>query len=200
MKVLIIIPAYNEEKNIPFIYNTLKNIINDNIEIILVNNGSTDNSLKILSQYSWIEIREFDTENTFDPEKISQYKSFCYADAIGKADYVMVCDIDEVLLPSENLFPELVLAKKDNVQLFQTKYYEIINNELDTKCDSLIHTADGYYAYPNTNIHKAIVFDPQIKIAFGHNSLTYSTNRNYNTKSIITLHLKMISSNILVSR
>jgi hypothetical protein len=112
----------------------------------------------------------------------------------------MVCDIDEVLLPSENLLPELILAKKDGVQLFQTKYYEIINNELDPKYDSLIHTAEGVYAYPNANIYKAILFDPQIKIAFGHNSLTYSTNRNYITKSIITLHLKMISSNILVSR
>ena len=48
MKLSIVIPCYNEEKNIPFIYNTLKNIINDNIEIILVNNGSTDNSQEVL--------------------------------------------------------------------------------------------------------------------------------------------------------
>lgn len=197
LKLWIYTFCYNEEEILPYVIAYWKQYAT---KVIVYDNGSTDNSLKILSQYSWIEVREFDTENTFDPEKISQYKSFCYADAIGKADYVMVCDIDEVLLPTENLFPELVLAKKDNVQLFQTKYYEIINNELDSKYDSLIHTAEGYYAYPNPNIHKAIVFDPQIKIAFGYNSLTYSTNRNYITKSIITLHLKMISSNILVSR
>ena len=197
LKLWVYTFCYNEEKILPYVIEYWKQYA---AKVIVYDNGSTDNSLKILSQYSWIEVREFDTENTFDPEKISQYKSFCYADAIGKADYVMVCDIDEVLLPTENLLPELVLAKKDNIQLFQTKYYEIINNELNPKYDSLIHTAEGYYAYPNVNIHKAIVFDPRIKIAFGHNSLTYSTNRNYITKSIITLHLKMISSNILVSR
>jgi len=112
----------------------------------------------------------------------------------------MVCDIDEILLPTENLLPELILAKKDNVQLFQTKYYEIINNELNPKYDFLIHTAEGYYAYSNTNIHKAIIFDPLIKISFGPNSLNYSTNKNYKTESIIVFHLKLFNSNIFVER
>lgn len=197
LKLWIYTFCYNEEKILPYVIEYWKQYAT---KVIVYDNGSTDNSLKILSQYSWIEVREFDTENTFDPEKISQYKSFCYTDAIGKADYVMVCDIDEVLLPTENLFPELVLAKKDNVQLFQTKYYEIINNELNSKYDSLIHTAEGYYAYPNPNIHKAIVFDPQIKIAFGHNSLTYSTDIDYKTNSIITLHLKLFNAPIFTER
>ena len=197
LKLWIYTFCYNEEKILPYVIEYWKQYAT---KVIVYNNGSTDNSLKILSQYSWIEVREFDTENTFDPEKISQYKSFCYTDAIGKADYVMVCDIDEVLLPTENLFPELVLAKKDNVQLFQTKYYEIINNELNSKCDSLIHTMEGYYAYSNSNIHKAIVFDPQIKIAFGHNSLTYSTDIDYKTNSIITLHLKLFNTPIFTER
>lgn len=197
LKLWVYTFCYNEEKILPYVIEYWKQYAT---KVIVYDNGSTDNSLKILSQYSWIEVREFDTENTFDPEKISQYKSFCYADAIGKADYVMVCDIDEVLLPSENLFPELVLAKKDNVQLFQTKYYEIINNELNPNYDSLIHTIDGYYAYSNSNIHKAIIFDPQIKISFGPNSLTYSTNKNYKTESIIVFHLKLFNSNIFTER
>lgn len=197
LKLWVYTFCYNEEKILPYVIEYWKQYAT---KVIVYDNGSTDNSLKILSQYSWIEVREFDTENTFDPEKISQYKSFCYADAIGKADYVMVCDIDEVLLPGENLLPELVLAKKDNVQLFQTKYYEIINNELNPKYDSLIHMAEGYYAYPNTNIHKAIVFDPLIKISFGPNSLVYTTDIDYKTNSIITLHLKLFNASIFVER
>ena len=197
LKLWVYTFCYNEEKILPYIIEYWKQYAT---KVIVYDNGSTDNSLKILSQYSWIEVREFDTENTFDPEKISQYKSFCYADAIGKADYVMVCDIDEVLLPTENLLPELVLAKKDNVQLFQTKYYEIINNELNPKYDSPIHIAEGYYAYPNTNIHKAIVFDPLIKISFGPNSLSYTTDIDYKTNSIITLHLKLFNASIFADR
>lgn len=49
--VSIIIPVYNVEK---YIANCLDSIINQtykNIEIILINDGSTDNSLKIIKQY-----------------------------------------------------------------------------------------------------------------------------------------------------
>lgn len=48
MKTLIIIPAYNEEKNIA---NTIKNFLelNDNsIDYIVINDGSKDNTLKVL--------------------------------------------------------------------------------------------------------------------------------------------------------
>lgn len=48
MKLSIVIPCYNEEKNIPFIFETLNKIIDDNTEIILVNNGSTDGSQNVM--------------------------------------------------------------------------------------------------------------------------------------------------------
>ena len=48
MKFSIIVPCYNEEKNIPLILEKFNNVIkNEEIEVILVNNGSTDNSAKI---------------------------------------------------------------------------------------------------------------------------------------------------------
>lgn len=58
MKLSIVIPCYNEEKNIPLILNRFKEVIlRDDIELILVNNGSTDNSGNVikshLSQYSF---------------------------------------------------------------------------------------------------------------------------------------------------
>ena len=50
--ISIIIPIYNSEK---FLRETLESAINQtytNIEIICVDDGSTDNSLKILKKYS----------------------------------------------------------------------------------------------------------------------------------------------------
>lgn len=46
----VVIPCYNEEKNIPLIVNRLKELIENraDIEILLVNNGSTDNSKSVL--------------------------------------------------------------------------------------------------------------------------------------------------------
>lgn len=47
----IIVPAYNEEKNIPSILKEFRNIHEENIfELVLVDNGSTDNSAMILEK------------------------------------------------------------------------------------------------------------------------------------------------------
>lgn len=49
MKLSIIIPAYNEERNIDNIYKNIKNLFKDiNYEIIFINDGSTDKTGKVL--------------------------------------------------------------------------------------------------------------------------------------------------------
>lgn len=51
MKLSIVIPCYNEEKNIPLILERFKETINrDDIEVVLVNNGSTDNTAQVLEE------------------------------------------------------------------------------------------------------------------------------------------------------
>lgn len=50
MKLSIIVPCYNEEKNIPLILEKFNEVIKtDDIEVVLVNNGSTDNSQVVLN-------------------------------------------------------------------------------------------------------------------------------------------------------
>ena len=46
-----VISCYNEEKNIPILLDQIqKNNLDEKFEIIIVNNGSTDNSSKIIDQ------------------------------------------------------------------------------------------------------------------------------------------------------
>lgn len=53
--ISLIIPCFNEEKNIEKLFNKLDLLINkltnENIEIIIVNNGSTDNSETLIKQH-----------------------------------------------------------------------------------------------------------------------------------------------------
>ncbi len=51
----VVIPIYNEEENLPILYEKLKKVleeINKSYEIILVNDGSTDRSWKIIKELS----------------------------------------------------------------------------------------------------------------------------------------------------
>ena len=51
MKLSVVVPCYNEEKNIPLILKRFKEILHrEDVEVILVNNGSTDNSAAVLSE------------------------------------------------------------------------------------------------------------------------------------------------------
>jgi len=48
-KFSIVVPCYNEEKNIPILVERFKNFIeNENILIVLVNNGSSDGSKALI--------------------------------------------------------------------------------------------------------------------------------------------------------
>ena len=52
MKLSIVVPCYNESKNIPLILERFNNaIFRDDIEVLLVNNGSTDDSEIIFNEF-----------------------------------------------------------------------------------------------------------------------------------------------------
>lgn len=53
-KISIIIPAYNAQKYIVRCLNSIVNQANDNIEVVIVNDGSTDNTERICREYSSI--------------------------------------------------------------------------------------------------------------------------------------------------
>ena len=58
----LIIPCYNEVKSLPLLFKKCKEIFikNQNLEIIIVNNGSTDNSATVIEElaekYSFVEV------------------------------------------------------------------------------------------------------------------------------------------------
>ena len=58
MKVLVIIPAYNEEKNIKNVVSTIINLNNPDINYIVINDGSTDKTLQVLidNNYNFINL------------------------------------------------------------------------------------------------------------------------------------------------
>ena len=50
MQYSVVVPCYNEADNIPLILNRFQEITSENMEVILVDNGSTDSSAEILAK------------------------------------------------------------------------------------------------------------------------------------------------------
>lgn len=51
MKLSMVIPCYNEEKNLPLLVERFRECIKPEVEVILVNNGSSDQTEQILREY-----------------------------------------------------------------------------------------------------------------------------------------------------
>lgn len=90
-KVSIIIPVYNAEKTIARCLDAILSQTYKDIEVICVNDGSKDNSFKILEEYSQKDsrIKVYNQENSGP----ARTRNFAISKASG--DYLMFCDIDD---------------------------------------------------------------------------------------------------------
>ncbi|MFU0826465.1 MAG: Glyco-trans-2-like domain-containing protein [Lachnoclostridium sp.] len=100
-KVSIIVPVYNVEKYLRQCMESLVNQTLKEIEIIVVNDGSPDNSIKILEEYEKKYpdmVKVFTTEN----RGVSHARNYGLDHATG--EYIMFVDSDD--------FVELNMAEK----------------------------------------------------------------------------------------
>lgn len=128
-KVSVVIPVYNVEKFLKECLNSIVNQSLEDIEIICVNDGSTDNSLEILNEYSLKD----------DRMKIISQKNGGHAVAtnngmaIAKGEYLYLMDSDDILELNaleelynyaENKNVDFVLFPAINYDNEEDKYYE----------------------------------------------------------------------------
>ena len=107
--VSIIIPVYNAEKCLGYCLNSIASQTYRNLEIILVNDGSTDDSLKICNNYAFLDsrIRVIDIPNA----GVSNARNVGLKAATG--EYIEFADADDVLNPK---MVETLVDKMDTYQ------------------------------------------------------------------------------------
>ena len=123
MKVSVIIPVYNAEKYLKECINSVLNQTYQEIEIIAVNDGSTDNSLKILEKYS-------DKIKIILKSNGGTASAFNLAIENMEGEWFKWLSADDVLYPNavEELIKESQKIKdKKNTILYSN--YDIINSE-----------------------------------------------------------------------
>ncbi|WP_299181252.1 glycosyltransferase family 2 protein, partial [uncultured Chryseobacterium sp.] len=57
MRFLIIIPAHNEEHNLPFTLGSLQQQSHKDFNVVVVNDGSTDKTAEIIRNYTTVDPR-----------------------------------------------------------------------------------------------------------------------------------------------
>ena len=124
-KVSIIVPVYNVEKYLDRCLETLVNQTIGEYEIIIIVDGSTDNSIEIVKKYNdkYPEIiKYFETEN----RGLSAARNYGIEKA--KGEYIGFVDSDDYI--KSNMYEELYkCAKNNNYDIVVCDYYKITEKE-----------------------------------------------------------------------
>lgn len=94
MKISIVVPVYNCEKYVGDCIESVINQTNDNWELILVNDGSTDKSIEICNSYSY---KYPDKIFTFHKENEGQFLTRKFGILKCTGDYIGFLDADDLL-------------------------------------------------------------------------------------------------------
>lgn len=138
IKVSLIVPIYNTSKYLDKCINSLINQTLKDIEIILINDGSLDNSEEIIKKYKDKRIKYIKKEN----EGIGKTRNLGINTAKGK--YIAFVDSDDYL---ELDFCEKMYEKaiNDNCDLVICDYYKDFND---------IKKEINYISFQDTNLKK----------------------------------------------
>lgn len=130
MKLSIIVPVYNTKNQIDTCIKSIVNQIDREVEVIIINDSSTDNSEEIILEYKnqYPNIKYYSKkENTglADTRNIGIDKA--------KGEYIMFVDSDDYI--EKDLLKNLNKYMKDNI--------DVIKFKLNVKYDNSSYTVDG---------------------------------------------------------
>lgn len=123
MKISVIIPAYNAEKTIERLLNSIISQTYKNYEVIIINDGSTDKTESIISRYNSSNIKIISNVN----EGVGIARKIGFENATG--DLVFFCDSDDYI-PENNIF-EKINEKfiKNNIDILMFDVLDITDKE-----------------------------------------------------------------------
>lgn len=126
--ISIIIPVYNDENYLEFCLNSFLNQSLKDIEIICVNDGSTDNSLKILNEYANKDNRIKVISQSHLNAGAARNNGYKYA----KGEYILFFDSDDYI--EDNVLEILYNhAIQYDADITIAKSFSFNNNEYDNK-------------------------------------------------------------------
>lgn len=126
IKISIVVPVYNVEKYIKRCLESLVNQTLEDIEIIVVNDGSTDNSQKIIDQYVSKYphlVKSFIKKNGGLSDARNYGLSYCNGEYIGFIDSDDYIDINMY----EKMYSK---AKDENSDIVVCDYYKVYNSKM----------------------------------------------------------------------
>lgn len=159
----MIIPIFNVEKYLDSCLNSVISQIYSNIEILLIDDGSTDKSGRIVDEYAEKDrrIRAFHTENG----GVCRARNIGLDKMMGK--YCILLDSDDVLR-KDAIEQAVMLLEKEKLDCVVYKYMAIddenINNYMQTKAYGEPIENCGYYQMSHNEVMREILIGQRFRM------------------------------------
>ena len=178
--ISILVPTYNCEQFIEEAINSILSQEYDNLEIIVVDDGSTDNTEEIVKRIvetrhvlSLPNIRYFRKEHS----GISETRNMCLEKA--KGEYIAWCDADDYWLQGKLQAQMEYFAQNPDCQIVFTKYRNFLHPENITISPKIKHELElekRYKTYLPSALIKKEVFE---QVGIFNKKLTISEDSNF---------------------
>ena len=147
----ILIPVYNAEKTIEHCLKAIKNQNYDNYEVVIIDDGSTDNSYEILHGYAEVDshIKVLKQDN----KGVAYTRQQLVSKAIG--DYILFCDADDYMEKNALHTMALAIANSGADVIICGFQIETSSGSKKILCSALqsgVYTKDVYSQYHVKNL------------------------------------------------
>jgi|GEM_PF-1305401 len=186
LDVTVLMAVYNGEK---YLKNAIDSILNqtyNNFEFLIINDGSNDNTKKILDSYDDKRIRIIHNRK-------NQGLTKCLHDGVvkSKGKYIARLDADDIALPDRLLIQKEYLDNNDNVLVVHSMFH-YINDNGDIIYKNLGNNESNIFIkwnllYKNRLQHSTVMFKKLIYTKYKLNyNVSYKRSQDYELWSQIS--------------
>ena len=194
-RLSIIIPVYNREKTIKRAIDSITEQLDENLEIVIVNDGSTDGTKEVIKEYLG-KYKENISYYEKDNEGIAATRNFGITHAKGK--YIMFVDSDDYI--DKTLISNIQPYLEQDIDIVKFKLTCVNSqNEIIDKIDGPCFEAlDGQEAFNQLAFLDKLIDSPCVyvfkKELFITNKLFFKTGTYHEDFGLIPLVLLMAKS------
>ena len=197
MRIHVYTVAWNEEMMMPFFLRHYSRFCE---KIVVFDNESTDGTREIVSACPQAELRSYATNNQSSERSKMHIRNSAYKESRDRADWVIVCDVDEFLY-HPRLLTQLRYYRWLGVNFPKVRGFDMVPDSAPGPNENL--AARYRFGVSNGRFDKRIIFSPHLEMQYApgsHSAVRPSGARESLRADLKLLHYKMLNQEYFVQR
>ncbi len=199
VKVDVHILCWNESRIIPFVMDYYTRYVQ---HIYVYDNQSTDHSQDLLNQYPNVTITEYESCDQIRDDIYLNLKNNIWKQSRGNADFVIVCDMDEIVW-MDGILNHLKECQEKGISVIRPRLFQVLSKEFPQYNKGLVHTQ--CVGFRQMHLVKSLIFNPnmiqEINYDYGaHECRPQGKGQHISSPCLNTLHLKFIGREYMIER